>query len=370
MKNKKKILFIYSIFTNGGGETNLLNILKYFRNEYNFTIAVKRYNKNTHLYRYIKDNKIIIVSCSFPTPLAMSKIKLLWSIIIWPFIIGIKRFDKIISLEFSRVTPIYKYLFLKNGGKFIWTPIGHPDDIYNHSIRYEKYLKYIDLIIVESKVHQDKIKELFHKEKIKIIHSFCFNSFSDRNKNPFYTKNSKIIIGYLGRYDKNKGILDLLKIFKEIIVEDKNIELCYFGNHGDAIEELKKLVVELGLQNNVTINKGWNNEEEYAEILEKVDFIVLSSKSEGLPLVLLESMAFGNPFVATNVGAVGVLAENNPDVIIVDNNKDAIKKGIQLMIDKLRNNEIDRERLRKYYNSNFGPANIVKQWREIFNYQL
>ncbi|MFN3952801.1 MAG: glycosyltransferase, partial [Thermaurantimonas sp.] len=88
---------------------------------------------------------------------------------------------------------------------------------------------------------------------------------------------------------------------------------------------------------------------------------------EGLPLVLLESMAYGNPFVATNVGAIEALAENNPDVIIVDNNEDAIKKGILLMIDRLRNNNIDRVRLQKYYSNNFGQDNIVKKWRETFN---
>lgn len=367
MTSKKNILIIYSIFTNGGGETNLLNLLKYFKGNYNFTIAVKRYNRNTHLYRYIKENKIKIVTCPFPTPLAMSKIKLLWSILIWPLRLGVKRFDKIISLEFSKATPLYKFLFLKKAGKFIWTPIGNPEDVFNNTLKYKNYINCIDGVIVESNIHKSKLQSIITADKLIVINSFCFNSFINKTIYSFYNNSSKIMIGYLGRYDKNKGILELLKIFKEIIDEDKNLELSYFGNHGDAKEELQKLVAVSGLQEKVSVNGGWNNEKEYEEILGKVDFIVLPSKSEGLPLVLLESMAYGNPFVATNVGAIEALAENNPDVIIVDNNEDAIKKGILLMIDRLRNNNIDRVRLQKYYSNNFGQDNIVKKWWETFN---
>lgn len=363
-----KILFFYSILTNGGGETNLLNLLKHFKEEYNFTISVKRYNKNTHLYRYIKENEIKIVTCPVPSPLTMRKIKLFWSILIWPLILGFKKFDKIISLEFSKVTPIYKFLFLKKAGKFIWSPIGKPEDVFNNALKYKNYIKCLDGVIVESNIHKSKLQLIITADKLIVINSFCFNSFINKTIYRFYNNSSKIMIGYLGRYDKSKGILELLKIFREIIDEDKNLELGYFGNHGDAKEELQKLVAVSGLQEKISVNGGWNNEKEYEEILGKVDFIVLPSKSEGLPLVLLESMAFGNPFVATNVGAITVLAENNQDVIIVENNKDAIKNGVVLMINNLRNNKIDHERLRKYYLDNFGPDTIVKKWRETFTY--
>lgn len=362
-----KILILYNIFTNGGGETNLLNILKHFKDKYNFTIAVKRYNKDTHLYRYLKENKIKLVTAPFPNPMLMSIIKLLWSIFIWPLLFGIKRFDKIISIEFSKATLIYKFLYLKKNGQFIWTPIGNPNDIKEHFLKYKKYTKLLDIVIVESEVHKRKLEPFISSQKLVVIPSFCFNNFKSIAEPRVYNPNSLIRIGYLGRYDKNKGIIELLNIFKELSLKDDNLTLSFFGNHGDAKEELIKLADKMKLGDKVMINSGWNDEDEYEKILNDVDFIVLPSRSEGLPLILLESMAFGNPFVATNVGAIPVLAANNPNVIIVENNYDSVKNGLLKMIEKLRNNEINRENLINYYNSNFGINIILSKWNTIFN---
>lgn len=362
---QNKILIFYNIFTNGGGETNLLNILQQFKGKYNFTIAIKRYNKNTHLYRYIKDSKIKVVTASLPNPMVMSKIKLFWSLFIWPLILGLKKYDVIISLEFSKATPFYKYFYLKKNGKFVWSPIGHPHDISKAGSKYKKFLKYIDEIVVETEIHKSTLELLFNKNKITVIPSYCFNSFKLKPLRK-YESNSIINIGYVGRYDKNKGILELLDLFNEIIKTDINLLLSYFGNHGDSKEELKEKVKKLGLQDKVFIHSGWNNESEYENILEKLDFIVLLSKSEGLPLVLLESMAFGNPFVSTNVGAIDSLAKDNPNVIIVDDNYYSIFNGLTKMIKKIRNNEINGADLRKYYFDNFGPHNIIQKWENIF----
>lgn len=364
---RNKILIFYNIFTNGGGETNLLNIIKEFKDRFDFTIAIKRYNKDTHLYRYLKNNKIKVVNAPLPKPITMSKIKLVWSIFIWPIFLGIKRYDKIISLEFSKATLIYRFLFLRKNGFFVWTPIGHPDDILKHALKYKNYAKLLDLTVIESDVHKKKLELLISSEKLEVIPSFCFNNFKQITEQKVYNSNSVISIGYLGRYDNNKGIIELLNIFKELSLKDDNLTLNFFGNHGDTKEELIKLVDKMKLGNKVFIKNGWNDEAEYEKILNEVDFIVLPSRSEGLPLILLESMAFGNPFVATNVGAISLLAYNNPDVIVVDYDFDSIRNGILNMIVKLRSNKIDRNRLRNYYHSNYGTSVIVEKWQDIFS---
>jgi glycosyltransferase involved in cell wall biosynthesis len=362
-----KILIITNILTNGGGETNLLNILKHFKDKYNFTIAVKRYNKDTHLYRYLIENKVKLVTAPFPNPILISKIKLLWFVFIWPFYLGLKKYDKIISLEFSKATIIYRILFLRRNGIFIWTPIGNPDDIVGHLLRYKNYAKLLDIVIVESEIHKSKLEPFISSQKIVVIPSLCFNNFKSIAGPRVYNPNSLIRIGYLGRYDKNKGIIELLNIFKELSLNDNNLTLSFFGNHGDAKEELLNLVDKMKLENKVKVKEGWNNEAEYEKILNNVDFVVLPSRSDGLPLILLESMAFGIPFVATNVGAISVLSENNPNVIIVENNYASIKNGLLKMIEKLRNNEINHNNLRKYYYSNFGSDIILNKWNTIFN---
>lgn len=367
MKNKKRILFIISILSNGGTETNLLNILNYFSYQFYFTIAAKIVNKNTHLHRFIKKNNISLLYCPFPSYYAISKTKLIWSFFVWPIMLRFKRFDKIVSHELSRSTPLYKFLFLKKYGKFVWFPAGNPDDVRENAIKYTFSLRYVDLIIVESEVHKNKLKDLFSEHRLLVIYSFCFQEFKKIPKYRAYTKCSEIHMAYFGRYSENKGLLELLQIFKEISFSEPNIKLSFFGNHGDYREKLKTMIEAWNLTEKVSLNDGWNNEDEYQEILDRVDFVVLPSKSEGLPLVLLECMAYGKPFVATDVGAISLLAVDNPDVIVVNNRYDDIKSGILKMIDKIRNNEIDSNRLRNYYNKKFGKDLIISKWKALLD---
>jgi glycosyltransferase involved in cell wall biosynthesis len=64
-------------------------------------------------------------------------------------------------------------------------------------------------------------------------------------------------------------------------------------------EECRELVEGLGLSNNIRF-LGF---QQMTELLPKVGLVVLSSISEGLPLVLLEGFAAGVPAVSTDVGS-------------------------------------------------------------------
>src|SRR5437588_261852 len=76
----------------------------------------------------------------------------------------------------------------------------------------------------------------------------------------------------------------------------------------------------------------WLDGPELSTILANVDLIVLPSETEGLPVVLLEALAHGVPFVASDVGAVRTLAEDNPDVRVVPLENDAFARAICEMV--------------------------------------
>ena len=70
---------------------------------------------------------------------------------------------------------------------------------------------------------------------------------------------------------------------------------------GELKDELQREIIKTGLQEIVEF-LGWNRE--MAPIYARLDVLVLTSHNEGTPVVLIEAMASGKPFIATNVGGI------------------------------------------------------------------
>ncbi len=119
---------------------------------------------------------------------------------------------------------------------------------------------------------------------------------------------------WLGRIDPLKDLETLLSAFWQVrqIVPGVRLELFgpvvnsrYFG-------KLQEQIRQLGLADAVTFAGAVA---ESYEAFSRGDVVVLSSKSEGFPLVLLEAMACGKAVVATNAGGVKELLGNAGRVV-------------------------------------------------------
>ncbi|MBY0424736.1 MAG: glycosyltransferase, partial [Cytophagales bacterium] len=107
---------------------------------------------------------------------------------------------------------------------------------------------------------------------------------------------------------------------------------------------------------------------EWANLMVSYDCLVLcSTDTEGLPLTLLESMAYGLPFVTTDVGAIRDCCINNPDVVLVLPNFQSIKLGLEDMKEKLDSKVINHKRLKQYYVDNFSQEIMESRWRTFIN---
>lgn len=110
-----------------------------------------------------------------------------------------------------------------------------------------------------------------------------------------------LVIGWLGRLSKEKGADVMLDAFA---VTDPAWRLSLIGE-GPEKQRLMRRVSELGLEGRVT----WHGEvADAGSLLTAFDAFVLSSRTEGTPIVLLEAMAAEVAIVATDVGGV-------PDVV-------------------------------------------------------
>jgi glycosyltransferase involved in cell wall biosynthesis len=71
------------------------------------------------------------------------------------------------------------------------------------------------------------------------------------------------------------------------------------------------------------------------EVMDEMDALILPSYSEGMPNVVLEAMARGLVILATNVGAMSILVNQDNSIIIESSEAKSIKKVIDqfLIID-------------------------------------
>lgn len=225
----------------------------------------------------------------------------------------------------------------------------------------DKYRSYVD----EKKVKKyDKFVVLTHEDK-----SFWKNqnnitvipNFISIQKNKSELKNKRAIA--VGRLSYQKGYERMIKAWS--IVEKQHPEwiLDIYGN-GENKEELSELISELGLNGKIRINKATSKiEQEYAD----ASVFLLSSRYEGLPMVLLEAMSFGLAIVSYDCKC------GPKDIITNYRNGILVKEGDIENFAKEIINVIENQDLRNRLGQNAGIDIekysidvIMKQWIDLF----
>jgi glycosyltransferase involved in cell wall biosynthesis len=172
-------------------------------------------------------------------------------------------------------------------------------------------------------------------------------------------------VAFLGRYDRKKGIYRLLDMWPQLTIQPARLD---FYGHGSERDQLVEAIRQRGLEGNVQVNGGWADASELAKIMSQTDLVVLPSKEEGLPVILLEAMAHGVPFVASDVGAVRTLAEDNPDVLVVPLDNGALKAAIEEMAAAIRTGRVQGDRLQDYHQARYSYEILSRQWIEALLY--
>ncbi len=113
-------------------------------------------------------------------------------------------------------------------------------------------------------------------------------------------KNKKNKILYLGRLDRRKGLIELLRAMPLIKGELKNVILIVVGK-GPLEDDCKKLVQELDLSE-VVVFKGFAKSEEIPRYYATGDvYCSPALGGESFGIVLLEAMAVGKPVVTSRI---------------------------------------------------------------------
>jgi glycosyltransferase involved in cell wall biosynthesis len=118
---------------------------------------------------------------------------------------------------------------------------------------------------------------------------------------------SKTNFLYLGRWEKKKGLDELIKAFASVRKEMTRISLHILG-WGDYEREMRKLINQLKLKEDIKI-VGKVSTSLVASYLKESDCLVIPSKGDSIPLVFSEALQMRTPLIVTDVGDMGDLVK-------------------------------------------------------------
>ncbi len=116
---------------------------------------------------------------------------------------------------------------------------------------------------------------------------------------------NRVLVGCVARLHPDKDHATLVRAFADMLRANGEpaAHLVVIGE-GETRAEIESLVRTLGIAENVTL---LGDRADIEKLMPQFDVLALASRTEGLPMVLLEAMACGVPCVATAVGGVPAL---------------------------------------------------------------
>ena len=199
------------------------------------------------------------------------------------------------------------------------------------------------------------------KNKILIAHEHFldFNTFTVTT--PYYKRS--YFIGYIGRLSKEKGVQHFIQALPTILSECQDLQVL-IGGDGQLKETIEKSLQEMGIRSNVDL-PGWISHDDLPKYLNQLRLLVLPSYTEGLPNIMLEAMACGTPVLATPVGAIPDVIQDEVTGFIMENNTpECIAQNVMRALNH-PDLEIIAERGRQYVAREFTFEKAVERWRRI-----
>lgn len=141
---------------------------------------------------------------------------------------------------------------------------------------------------------------------------------------------SRVQFLFLGRIGERKGAFDLLQAFRDLPPLLRARARLVFAGDGD-VEMLREQARDLG--DNVEVH-AWIDHARRDQLLAESDVFILPSYNEGVPMALLEAMAYGLPVITTHVGGIpDVVADQCEGLIVKPGDREQIRAAMGTLIE-------------------------------------
>ncbi len=225
--------------------------------------------------------------------------------------------------------------------------------------------KFFNGIIVVNKELLVWVKSNLLCKKTVFLPNFLINELTKESVN-LKNNNTKLIsLVCVANLKKPKNHLNLLKAFKLVANQNKNLELKLIGkNYGDIYQEqihdflisndLESKVILLGEQNNILKH------------LKNSSIGILASDYEGLSMAILEYGLAGLPVIITDVGECPNIIGSNGKIVKVNDPED-LAESILFYINNEASRKIDALNLKKIITENYSEAAVIPELLLFYN---
>jgi glycosyltransferase involved in cell wall biosynthesis len=134
---------------------------------------------------------------------------------------------------------------------------------------------------------------------------------------------------FLGRFDEFKGAFELLDAYQALSATSRAKARIVFAGDG-RVEELRRRAAAIGPD---VVVHSWLDHEQRNHLLATSDVLVLPSHREGVPMAILEAMAYGLPVIATPVGGIpDVIGHGRQGLLVEVGNRGALTTALARMV--------------------------------------
>jgi len=220
-----------------------------------------------------------------------------------------------------------------------------------------------DKIIVYSKsiIRGDSLERWAGKIVIAHQHFIDFNSF--KIKKDYISR--ECIVGYIGRFSEEKGIMHLLHAIPDTVSKKPDIRFLFIGD-GPLKHTIRQYIQDNHLSDTIILH-GWVSHDILPDCFNQMKLLIIPSDTEGLPNVMLEAMACGTPVLANPVGAIpDLIIEGKTGFIMENNSPEIIAQNLLRVL-----SEPDLEKIaengRGFIQENFSFEKTFENWKRVFS---
>ena len=237
--------------------------------------------------------------------------------------------------------------YLRNEKRYFW----------NQDQLFKNYISNLNEYIVLN----DYDKEMFKKE-FNIDSKVIYNPKSFISNEKSKVDNKQFLAA--GRFNYQKGFDLLIEAFNLFSKLNSDWNLVLVGE-GEEKDKIQNLINKYNLNDRIILKPATDNIKQY---FLKSSILLLPSRWEGMPMIVLEALEMGMPAITYNISAIYPLIKDKKEGIVVT--KYDIEKFAEAMNYLANNNEIRKKMsdncIKK--SKEFEISKIINKWNQILLY--